>query len=381
MDARNTFLVIDDDTDFVEGIQSIAARDGWEVVHTADTDYAVELVTQQKPALIVLNADIPGGFAFCRKIKNHQELKQIPLVLVTMRASEETIENHKTLPTRADYYFRKPVGLDKIAELLPQRTQPVQEESSVEELKSEVASLNREREVLQNRLTSVDTLEKQIQTYQSTIRTLESSTNALNQRIQMMENELRHKEELEKGYQRQIKELKANEGLIESLNQQIESMTALFEKLERGYKQRIDGLTQDNDALSSRIMELERSLSSAVEQKSQLESRVKGYDVLRGKAMEADNLREEIQQLETEISELRDYRDRMEPLVERVENMQALEAELEATIKERDELLALVGDMEPQLKKAQEDLRHVSEDYRKLQTKLDEIRNTVCPKE
>ena len=64
-----------------------------------------------------------SGYAICTRIKKDKSLKEIPLVITSAEATEETFEHHKKLKTRAEEYLRKPfepeVLIDVLSRYLP----------------------------------------------------------------------------------------------------------------------------------------------------------------------------------------------------------------------------------------------------------------------
>jgi len=385
---KTNILVIDTDQAFVDELRVVLESRDIGLVHTTDPEYGIDTANRDQPSLIVLNADVPKGFAVCRKIKKDAGLRDIPLVLTTARASEETMKKHKTLNTRADYYLRKPFDADEILSFIPikeenesDKGQESVDSQALDELRLRLSDISRERNVLKSRVSKMDSLEKQIQTYQGTVKALESSIRALNQRASQLENELAEKESVEQGYLRQIEELKRNEGLAENMSQQFESTTTLFEQLEQGYKQRIAGLNSETEQLSEQLLNIQRENAGLLEKISQMEVQNKGYEALRARAMNADNLEEQLQRMGKELNELREYHERMQPLQKKIGELESLEAQLAVAKKERDELLFAIGEMEIQMKKNDQELHHTSEQYQKLQKDLADIRRVVCTKE
>src|SRR5690606_33166196 len=78
----------------------------------------VEAARTQPPDAIVLSVELGdkphAGFSFCNRIKKDDALKEIPLLLVSAQASDETLDQHKKLRTRADGYLRKPFDADAL---------------------------------------------------------------------------------------------------------------------------------------------------------------------------------------------------------------------------------------------------------------------------
>src|SRR4051812_40369033 len=85
-----SILVVEDDP----GTRSIVTRAleqaGHRVIAAADGTQALDLVSKEDPALVVLDVGLPGinGFEVCRRIRCES---LVPIVMLTARRSEEDI--------------------------------------------------------------------------------------------------------------------------------------------------------------------------------------------------------------------------------------------------------------------------------------------------
>jgi len=111
-------LVIDTDPDTGATIRQLGNGKLYTVEEVERGDKGLSMAPGYKPSAIVLNADIHAGFTYCRRIRRHQDLSNIPLVLVSANASEEQFQEHKRLPTHADLYLHKPLDANTLEELL-----------------------------------------------------------------------------------------------------------------------------------------------------------------------------------------------------------------------------------------------------------------------
>jgi DNA-binding response OmpR family regulator len=111
-------LVIDTDPDTGAAIRQLGNGELYSVEEVERGDKGLSMAPEYKPSAIVLNADIHAGFTYCRRIRRHQDLSDIPLVLVSAKASEEQFQEHKRLPTHADLYLHKPLDTAALEELL-----------------------------------------------------------------------------------------------------------------------------------------------------------------------------------------------------------------------------------------------------------------------
>ncbi len=86
------------------------AAAGYTVRVAPEVDAALDRARVERPAALVLSADLERGFAVCRRIKRDPALASLRLVLASARASDQELADHSRLPTRADAYLRLPAA-------------------------------------------------------------------------------------------------------------------------------------------------------------------------------------------------------------------------------------------------------------------------------
>jgi len=88
---RATLLVADDEPDMLRFLKSQLAAQ-YEVIEAVDGQQAVEKASQFLPDIILLDMMMPekDGLQACREIRAHTPTQNIPVILLTARADEET---------------------------------------------------------------------------------------------------------------------------------------------------------------------------------------------------------------------------------------------------------------------------------------------------
>jgi CheY-like chemotaxis protein len=78
-------LIVDDEPDFAALLQSILVDAGYSVATAYNSEDAFSQVRRTKPDVITLDMQMPGesGAFFYRKLKRHEKLRNIPVVVVT----------------------------------------------------------------------------------------------------------------------------------------------------------------------------------------------------------------------------------------------------------------------------------------------------------
>jgi two-component system phosphate regulon response regulator PhoB len=110
-----TLLVADDDEDILTLVQLRLSRSGYEVVVARDGEEALRLAQERHPDLAVLDWMMPkaSGLEVLRAIRAGSETADIPVVLLTARASEADVQ--EGLDAGADDYIAKPFSPQELA--------------------------------------------------------------------------------------------------------------------------------------------------------------------------------------------------------------------------------------------------------------------------
>jgi len=93
--APGTVLIVDDDPDVVGLLMATLRPEGFRLLPAYDGETALALARAERPALILLDWMMPGhtGLEVCRALRAEadQQLRQVPVVLLTSRAEGEDI--------------------------------------------------------------------------------------------------------------------------------------------------------------------------------------------------------------------------------------------------------------------------------------------------
>ena len=124
-DEKKTILVVDDEPDVTVYLQTLLEDNGYAVVVAQDGAEALEKVQQARPDLVTLDITMPekSGVRFYRDIKENDDLKDIPIIIVTgiSKDFEKFISTRKQVPP-PEGYISKPIDQDKILELIQKYT-------------------------------------------------------------------------------------------------------------------------------------------------------------------------------------------------------------------------------------------------------------------
>jgi CheY-like chemotaxis protein len=112
-------MLVDDEPDIVFLIKKILEKGGHEVVEAYNGEEALKRTKKENPDLILLDIMMPGisGWEVSRKIKTGRDTMNIPVVMLTVRTSEDSVEKSFEY-SYVDAHLGKPTSGKKILETL-----------------------------------------------------------------------------------------------------------------------------------------------------------------------------------------------------------------------------------------------------------------------
>ena len=80
---KQTILIVDDETSFLDILQIILQRAGYKTVVTTNGKEGLSMVYEHRPSLVVLDDMLPGisGGDICMTLKNGPSVSHIPVIL------------------------------------------------------------------------------------------------------------------------------------------------------------------------------------------------------------------------------------------------------------------------------------------------------------
>src|SRR5689334_18021970 len=101
-------LIAEDSATQAEQLKYLLEENGYIVIAATNGKQGLEAAHNHKPTLIISDVVMPemDGYAFCKAVKSDEQLKSIPVVLVTSLSSLQDIA--MGLECGADNFIRKP---------------------------------------------------------------------------------------------------------------------------------------------------------------------------------------------------------------------------------------------------------------------------------
>lgn len=112
--ATMTILVVDDDETMRGALKRVLEHENYRVLLAEDGMALSKILEATRLDLILLDINLPwiDGYELCRVIKSHYVLKNVPLILVSARKTQDDIE--RGFQSGCNEYVTKPFDISQI---------------------------------------------------------------------------------------------------------------------------------------------------------------------------------------------------------------------------------------------------------------------------
>jgi len=117
VDKKKTVVCIEDEPEMIDLVKLILSRKGFDLVGAMGGKEGLDAVRRIKPDLVLLDLMMPDmdGWTVYQKMKEDDELKNIPVIVVTAKA--QSIDKVLGLHiAKVDDYVTKPFGPQELLE-------------------------------------------------------------------------------------------------------------------------------------------------------------------------------------------------------------------------------------------------------------------------
>ncbi|NCP40841.1 MAG: response regulator [Rhodoferax sp.] len=117
-----TILVADDEPNIVISLEYLLRREGYTVLIARDGQEALDVITRDKPDLVLLDVMMPKktGFEVCQEVRAVESLQGVRILMLTAKGRDTDVA--KGMALGADAYMTKPFAtrelVEKVAEIL-----------------------------------------------------------------------------------------------------------------------------------------------------------------------------------------------------------------------------------------------------------------------
>lgn len=111
-------MVVEDFEDNRFMMRRLLEMSGYSVVEAMNGEEAVEIARREQPSLILMDLSLPllDGLAATRRIRQHEELRNVPIVAVS---AHDTADFHAdALAAGCNDYVTKPIDFEQLEGLL-----------------------------------------------------------------------------------------------------------------------------------------------------------------------------------------------------------------------------------------------------------------------
>ncbi|MFO7979629.1 MAG: response regulator [Candidatus Aminicenantes bacterium] len=107
-------LIVDDDPEILRLLASRLKNSGYDVVSASDGESGLKKAITKKPDLVLLDIIMPGlnGFEVCKRLKENDKTKLIPVIMLTALAGEKDLS--KGLEEGAVCFITKPFSAEDL---------------------------------------------------------------------------------------------------------------------------------------------------------------------------------------------------------------------------------------------------------------------------
>jgi two-component system, OmpR family, KDP operon response regulator KdpE len=106
-----SILVVDDEREIVRTLKRSLIAHGFTVITASNGEEAIEMFSQQRPDLMLLDLLLPGisGLEVCRRVR---KMSNVPIIVLSVKDAEH--DKVEALDLGADDYVAKPFGMKEV---------------------------------------------------------------------------------------------------------------------------------------------------------------------------------------------------------------------------------------------------------------------------
>ena len=112
--GRQKILYAEDQESIARLVEYKLAKDGFDLILMKSGENVVETIVEEKPALILLDLMLPikDGLTILEELKMHEEVKNIPVIILSVQGEENKIL--QALNLGAADYIQKPFSTNEL---------------------------------------------------------------------------------------------------------------------------------------------------------------------------------------------------------------------------------------------------------------------------
>jgi DNA-binding response OmpR family regulator len=117
-ERRKRVLIVDDESIIVSVLQRHVSNAGYEFDTASNGQEALDKIAKEQPDLVLLDLMMPGinGFETCRRIRENEKTKKLPVLIITALRSDS--DSKDAAACGANEFIVKPIDGKKLMERL-----------------------------------------------------------------------------------------------------------------------------------------------------------------------------------------------------------------------------------------------------------------------
>ena len=117
---QKTIVIVEDEQDAADLFEEMLRVNGFRTVKTHDSDAAMKLILEEKPAAVILDIMMPiiSGLEILQYMRKQAILKDTPVIVVS--ANSLPVDIKAALDAGATLYLTKPVGYKDLKSAIEQ---------------------------------------------------------------------------------------------------------------------------------------------------------------------------------------------------------------------------------------------------------------------
>jgi DNA-binding response OmpR family regulator len=117
-ERRKKVLIVDDESSMVSVLQRHVSNAGYEYISASNGQEALDKIEREEPELVLLDLVMPGmnGFETCRRIRENEKTKKLPVLIITALRSQS--DSAAATASGANEFIVKPIDGADLAKRL-----------------------------------------------------------------------------------------------------------------------------------------------------------------------------------------------------------------------------------------------------------------------
>ncbi len=336
---ERTVLIIDDDESLLRMLRTAFQRYKFRVLHASDGAHGLELARQNigKIDLAMLSVELPtgNGFLVCKEFKQDPELKPIPVILTSRKATDADFEKHRKLKVRADDYLHKPFTDEELFQKVGNvigfalsADEYTQLEAKVHDFLEERGRLEAEIREKADRISQLETELAQLKKESKAAKGKSDEGDELRATVERLERELK---EADGDAQKARSEAEKAAAALDEANAALKDAKAAHAEAEAAHAAQRDEFAEEQKAHRELLEELRQEREQL---KTEQDRHQKTKSTLDETRIELKDLKERVKGLEKDRERFAELEKRYAELEAEKERLDANAAALQATVGE-----------------------------------------------